>query len=77
MKKVIIPAAMTLAFVAGGITTSTIASAQNRGPDIEDFIRGITGRTTNSTLGCNVTRNIDRNGDIRYLRLDCRAYGRR
>lgn len=47
-----------------------LASAQPAAPDILDRILR---RTDNSALVCNIYRNVDRDGDIRYLRMDCRA----
>lgn len=40
---------------------------------MEDFFRGLEGRQTNPSLDCTVNRRINRNGDIVWLRMDCRG----
>lgn len=78
MNKLILPAVAAAAFAAGGLTMTGVAEAQNRGNPLEDFLRSITRDQSNrQALGCNVTRRLARDGDIVYLRMDCRAYGRR
>lgn len=78
MKKLILPAVAAVAFAAGGFTASSVAEAQGRGNPLEDFLgRIVRDQPNREALGCNVVRRLDRSGDIVYLRMDCRAYGRR
>lgn len=56
-----------------------VAEAQYRGPSnpLEDFLGRIGRDNPNQALGCNVVKRIDRQGEIVYLQMTCRAYGRR
>jgi hypothetical protein len=47
-------------------------SRYQRNP-MEEFYRGLEGRQTNPNLNCTVNRRINRNGEIVWLRMDCRG----
>lgn len=50
-----------------------------RGNPLEDYLYGLENRQGNSTVSCNVQHRLQRNGDIRWIRIECtdnRRYGR-
>jgi len=59
------------ALIAAGAYTA--AFAQYQPPQFQGDWGRIFGRTDNPNLACQVQRRIDRNGDIIWLQMICRA----
>lgn len=66
---------VVIIIVAAVYAITLLAGMVNAQP-VPDILDRIIRRTDNPTLTCNVYRNLDRDGDIRYLRMDCRADSR-
>lgn len=73
-KSVILTAAAAVGLLAG-VGGMAVAQPRPSNP-LEDFLGRIGRDNPNQALGCNVIKRIDRRGDIVYLQMTCRAYGR-
>lgn len=77
MKHMPLKAALVAAAFATAATTG-VAYAQYRDRDrdqnpLEDFLGRIGRDNPNRPLTCNVSRRLGRDGDIVWLRMECRA----
>jgi hypothetical protein len=77
MKKALMIALVAASAVAipSGVALAQYGSRPSN--PLEDFLGRIGRNSVNVPMNCEVQRSIDRNGDINWIRMECRAQYRR